>query len=169
MDVDSVYTEGDGFTQFVTRERPRLRRTAYLLCWEWHEAEDLVQEALIVVLRRWNHLDHPSAAGGYARRIIYRIYIDNHRHVRWGREALQATMPDATGTDVDDDTIADRLILSHALRQLPPRQRAAVVLRYFEDLDVAQTAEVLACKPATIRSQTARALATMRTAISKYP
>lgn len=91
---------------------------------------------------------------------MYRLYIDNRRHVRWRREVLQAGVPDATAAIADDGNIAEWSILYATLRELPPRQRAAVVLRYVEDLDVAQTAQILGCAPATVRSQTARALAT---------
>lgn len=160
------HTGHDDFTEFVRQTRPGLRRAAYLMCWEWHETDDLVQDALMVVLRQWDVLKCPGTAGGYARRTMYRIYVDRHRLVRWQRETLQSDLPETAGPAVGQDHIPDRMMLHSALQELPPRQRAAVVLRFVEDLDVAQTAQLLGCEPATVRSQTTRALATMKVALT---
>jgi RNA polymerase sigma-70 factor (sigma-E family) len=175
MDGNST-TEDDGFTQFVVTARPGLRRSAYLLCGDWHEAEDLTQNALLAVLRRWDKLRWPDAAAGYARAAMYRIFISERRHVRWRLETTHAEVPEPDRASADGDgdgdgsenSIADRIVLLEALGRLPPRQRAAVMLRYIEDLDVTRTAEILECEPSTIRSQTARALATMRLVMTNH-
>jgi RNA polymerase sigma-70 factor (sigma-E family) len=164
--------EDDRFTQFVATARPGLRRSAYLLCGDWHEAEDLTQNALLAVLRRWDKLRWPEAAAGYARAAMYRIFISERRHVRWRLETTHAEVPEPDKASADGDggenAVADRIVLLEALGRLPPRQRAAVMLRYIEDLDVTRTAEILECEPSTIRSQTTRALATMRLVMSNY-
>ena len=171
--VDGKSTaEDDGFTRFVATARPGLRRSAYLLCGDWHEAEDLAQNALLAVLRRWDKLRWPEAAAGYARAAMYRIFISERRHVRWRLETTHAEVPDKPSADGGgggcENAVTDRMVLLEALGQLPPRQRAAVMLRYIEDLDVTRTAEILECEPSTIRSQTTRALATMRVVMSNY-
>jgi RNA polymerase sigma-70 factor (sigma-E family) len=151
------------FTDFVVKARPGLRRSAYLLCGDWHEADDLTQNALLAVLRRWGDLTWPEAAAGYARAAMYRIFVSDRRHARWRLESTRSEVPDQPAAgDNESDQTADRVVLLAALQELSPRQRAAVVLRYMEDLDVTRTAEILQCAPSTIRSQTTRALVTMR-------
>ena len=156
----------DGFAQFVSEVRPGLRRHAYLLCGDWHEAEDLVQSTLLAVLLHWDRLHWPEAARGYARTTLYRTFLGERRHARWTAETPRAELPEL-GADAEIEAVAERLALVAALRELPARQRAAVMLRYLEDLDVARTAQILECAPATVRSQTTRALATMRATLSK--
>ena len=148
------------FTTFVADVRPALHRAALLLTGEFHEAEDLVQDTLIAVLGRWDQLLVPSAAPGYARRTMVRTFINDRRHVRWQREILRAPqdLPDRAVVPAAAGDVA----LASVLADLPPRERAAVVIRYFYDRTVADTAEELGCAPPTVRSQTARALRTMR-------
>ncbi|MBR7833760.1 SigE family RNA polymerase sigma factor [Actinospica durhamensis] len=156
----------DGFAQFVSEVRPGLRRHAYLLCGDWHEAEDLVQNTLLAVLLRWDRLLWPEAARGYTRTTLYRTFLSERRHARWSTETSRAEVPERAA-DEQFDAVGDRLILAAALRELPARQRAAVMLRYLEDLDVTHTAQILECAPATVRSQTTRALASMRASLSR--
>jgi len=149
------------FSAFVVSVRPGLRRTAIFLTGEREAADDLVQETLISVYRRWNQLRAPSAAGGYARHTMLRIFISDRRHVRWRRETLRAPteLPEAPVSDSYRDP---DLLLNSVLAALPPRQRAVLVLRYYDDRSVTDTAETLGCTPSTVRSQTTRALRTAR-------
>jgi RNA polymerase sigma-70 factor (sigma-E family) len=158
--------ERDEFTAFVAAVRPALRRTATFLTGEPHDAEDLVQDTLIAVFRRWDQLRDQSTAGGYARRAMVRIFISDRRHVRWHREVLRAPqdLPDrVAGEPSDADTTLGRI-----LAMLPPRQRAVVVLRFFHDQSVATTAEILGCAPATVRSQSTRALRAARKVLDHH-
>jgi RNA polymerase sigma-70 factor (sigma-E family) len=151
----------DEFTAFVAASRPSLRRTASFLTGDQHSAEDLVQDTLIAVCRRWDQLRAPAAACGYARHAMVRIYISDHRHARWRRETLCAPsdLPDPPAEDAPRDPEQS---LDLVLATLPPRQRAVLVLRYYQDRSVADTAETLGCTSATVRSQTTRALRTAR-------
>ncbi len=160
------------FEQFVTASSDALLRTAYLVAWDAVEAEDLVQECLLVVARRWprvRKMDHPHA---YARRVLINRALDGaqrrtrHRQELVGDEA-------ATLAAVPDESSARRLQavgvraeLVDALGTLPPRQRAVLVLRYFEDLSEAQVAELLGCSVGTVKSTASRGLTRLQTTLS---
>jgi RNA polymerase sigma-70 factor (sigma-E family) len=159
-------TVGQGeFSAFVAATRPSLRRTALFLTGEHYAADDLVQETLIAVYRRWDQLDAQSAASGYARHAMVRIFISDRRHAHWRRESLRAPsdLPDrpAEATTRDPDPLLNRVLAA-----VPPRQRATLVLRYYYDRSVTDTAMMLGCTPATVRSQTTRALRTARKVLS---
>jgi len=151
----------DQFSAFVAAARPGLRRTALFLIGEQHAAEDLVQETLIAVYQRWDQLRAPDAASGYAHHAMFRIFISDRRHVRWRRETLRAPadLPDPPTDGGYHDTDG---LLEQVLATLPPRQRAILVLRYYHDQSVADTAKTLGCTSATVRSQTTRALRAAR-------
>jgi RNA polymerase sigma-70 factor (sigma-E family) len=149
------------FTEFAHASRTRLRRTAYLMCGDWERSRDHVQEALIRVYVRWPKLQRQGGELAYARRAVASVVIDESRR-RWSRELpAEADPTRATAEDVAA-TVTDRAALLAALAGLPPRQRACVVLRYFEELDVRETAAVLRCSEGTVKSQTSRALAALR-------
>ncbi|WP_205471484.1 SigE family RNA polymerase sigma factor [Nocardioides sp. SYSU D00038] len=149
------------FTEFAVASRSRLRSTAYLLCGDWDRASDHVQEALIRVYVNWPRLVRKGGELAYARRAVVSVFLDAARK-RSSRELPAEPDPTrASGEDVAA-SVTDRAALMAALATLPDRQRACVVLRYFEDLDVRQTAVVLGCSEGTVKSQTARALATLR-------
>jgi RNA polymerase sigma-70 factor (sigma-E family) len=155
----------DEFSRYVRARRPSLRRTAFLLVNDWHEADDLVQKTLVAVYRRWDALDRREALAAYTRRAMLRQFISERRSKRWSREFCSADPPEPPPAADETAGLPDRLVLLNALAELAPRQRAAVVLRYWEDLSVDETAHLLKCSPATIRSQTTRALATLRAAL----
>jgi RNA polymerase sigma-70 factor (sigma-E family) len=140
-----------------------LRRTAYLLCGDWHRAEDLAQTALAKLYVAWPRIQRDGQVDAYARKIVVRAAIDDSR--RWFRrtETAMGAVPDtvpASGNGVDSvDTAID---VRRALAELPPGQRAAVILRYWEDLPVAETAELLGCSQGTVKSQAAKGLASLR-------
>ena len=153
----------DELEQFVSGRYLAVRRTAFLLCGDWHRAEDLVQGTLVkvVVAARRRRVDSLDA---YARQVLLRLFLEENKRL-WRRrekswaepaDALDAADPEA-GTDRET-----RLTLLAALRGLPPRQRAAVVLRYWEDRSVEETAQLLGVSPGTVKSQCAKALAALR-------
>jgi RNA polymerase sigma-70 factor (sigma-E family) len=147
------------FTAFVRARTPSLLRLGYLLTGDQHLAEDLVQSALARTLLAWPRL-HTSAEA-YTRTTMY------HLQVSWWRrrrvtETLPGQLPERSAADNTADT-AFRLCLRQALSRLTPRQRAVLVLRYFEDRSEAEAAAVMNCSTGTVKSQTARALARLRT------
>lgn len=160
MNVRDAYADAS-FTEFAVTARAQLRNTAYLLCADWDRAADHVQEGLIRVYVAWPRLTRRGGELAYARRAVVSAYIDASRK-RSSRE--QPTTMDVSRPSPEDvaSTVADRDALMRALSLLPPRQRACVVLRYFEELDVKGTAEVLGCSEGTVKSQTSRALAALR-------
>ena len=156
------------FVEFATAARGRLRRTAYLMCGDWDQAADHVQEGLIRVYVAWPRLERKGGEHAYARKAVISAFLDHARR-RSSREMPAEADPDlASGEDVAGSVTA-RAALMAALAGLPPRQRACVVLRYFEDLDVAGTAVLLGCSEGTVKSQTSRALASLRTVFEGSP
>jgi RNA polymerase sigma-70 factor (sigma-E family) len=152
------------FASFVAGSQRRLRGTAYLLCGDWALASDIVQEALIRVYVAWPRLEaRSSGVHAYARRCVVNVAIDRSRKHSSSEVPAEETRFEHAGPGPDLDTgVTDRQALVAALRQLAPRQRACVVLRYFEDQSVSETARLLSCSEGTVKSQTARALVTLR-------
>ncbi|MGZ4451053.1 MAG: SigE family RNA polymerase sigma factor [Nocardioides sp.] len=146
----------DGFETFVAARRQALVRTAYLLTGSREDAEDLVQVALVKAVPHWHRIaEHPEA---YVRRIVARESVSRWRRRRW-REVATGDLPE-TGTA--PSAAEDREVLRAALLGLPPRQRAVIVLRYYEDLTERQTAEVLGIAVGTVKSQARDGLAALR-------
>jgi RNA polymerase sigma-70 factor (sigma-E family) len=158
----------EAFDAFVALACDDLLRTAYLLVWDLTAAEDLVQECLFRTARQWprvRSMDHPKA---YARRILVNLALDGakrrHRHQR------ELDVRDNLLLEIRGDEAASAAFarvdktseLKDALRTLAPRQRATLVLRYFEDLSEAQVAELLGCSVGNVKSTTSRALARLR-------
>ena len=152
-------SEVAGFREYVTGRMDQLRRTAYLLCSDWHTADDLVSTALVKLYRHWGRASTVDNLHAYTRQILVRAWLDECRRP-WRRERAWETLPDR-GAPVAFE-VADRVALLAQLAELPPRQRAVIVLRYFCDLSIEDTAEVLGCTAGTVKSQTARALQTLR-------
>ncbi len=156
--------DGEEFASFVTGSQRRLRGTAYLMCGDWALASDIVQEALIRVYAAWPRLEsRPGGAHAYARRAVVNVAIDR------ARKRSSTEVPEVERALEHEDPrpdpgtrVADRESLLAALRLLAPRQRACVVLRYFEDQSVAETARLLSCSEGTVKSQTARGLHSLR-------
>jgi RNA polymerase sigma-70 factor (sigma-E family) len=156
------------FVEFAGSARDRLRRTAYLLCGDWDRASDLVQEALIRVYVRWPRLERRGGELAYARKAVVSAYLDQVRRRSSTERPQETDHTVASGEDVATE-VATRQALMDALAQLPPRQRACVVLRYFEDLSVEQTAALLGCTEGTVKSQTSRALFSLRSMFEDSP
>ena len=151
------------FDQFVTAHVDDLLRTAYLIAWDEAEAEDLVQECLFKVARRWPRVRSMDQPRAYARRILINLATDGARGRARRRVELDPPPPGVAERSVDPFAALDiHVELVEALRLLPPRQRAALVLRYFHDLTESQAAEVLGCSPGTVKSNTSRGLARLR-------
>lgn len=132
----------------------RLLRTAYLLTHDWATAEDLLQEALAKAWFAWPGIDEPEA---YVRRVLVTTYTSWWRR-RWRRELPSGDLPEAPA--YDDAGRGDELW--QAVGRLPARQRAVIVLRFYEDLPVAEVAAIMGCQEGTVKSQTAKALAKLR-------
>jgi len=146
------------FAAFAEACQPRLLRAAYLICGDRHLAEDLLQSALVKVALRWRQLrdGQPEA---YLRTILYRDAVSWWRRER--REFPVAQPPERWGTD-GSEAAQLRVIFARALARLTPKQRAVLVLRFFEDCSEARTAEVLGVAVGTVKSQTAVALRRLR-------
>jgi len=151
------------FLDFVSTRRTRLRATAYLMCGDWHRADDVLQEALIRLYVAWPRVADSSALPAYARRTVINTALNLARKASSGEIPVAEVRDQATEVDPVDA----RMDIVSALGRLGPRQRACVVLRYFEDLSVADVAELLGCRQGTVKSQTARALDTLRTILGE--
>lgn len=146
------------YDAFVVNRSQRLLRTAYLLTRDWTSAEDLLQAALVKLWFAWPRVDGDPEA--YVRRILVTTHVSWRRRL-WRREVAQEYLPESSGPD-ETARHADRDALWRALHRLGPRQRAILVLRYFEDLPDAEIASLLGVTAVTVRSQASRALARLR-------
>jgi RNA polymerase sigma-70 factor (sigma-E family) len=150
-------TGQDGFREFVEARYTQLLGIAYLLAGSSHEAEDVLQSALARAMRRWNRIDDPVA---YVRRVMINVQISFWRRHR-GRELLTPVRPDGPVADGSEDVLR-RQALFKALRTLPPKTRAVLVLRYWADLSEADVAAELGCSVGTVKSRASRGLARLR-------
>lgn len=148
------------YCEFVAARLQPLHRFAYLVCGDWHRAEDAVQVALTKLYLEWSRADRVST-DAYARRMVVNALHDVHRRSWFKRERSHSPMPDPE-LPAPAGASDERLVVLAALAKLPIRRRATLVLRFWEDLSVEQTAELMGCSTATVKSQTARALDTLR-------
>jgi RNA polymerase sigma-70 factor (sigma-E family) len=156
------------FQGFVRSRWPRLLRTAYLLTGDRHLAEDLAQSALTKAYRSWHRVQRSDSPDAYVRRILVSCDKDRFRKRRVP-EHLTDVPPDVMATQDDMARADQRALLAAALARLPRRQRAVVVLRYWEDLSEAEVAQTLGCSPGTVKSQAAKALSKLRVALAPIP
>lgn len=153
-------TSPEGFDEFVVGRSARLLRIAYLLTHDWTLAEDLLQTALVRAWSAWQRVDGDPER--YVRKILVNTYSSWWRR-RWNAEYPTEELPEPPADRSDPHgQLADRDQLWPALRRLPKRQRAVLVLRFFEDLSEAEVAETIGCSVGTVKSQTSRALAKLR-------
>jgi RNA polymerase sigma-70 factor (sigma-E family) len=153
------------FSEYVAGRRPQLRRTAYLLCGESHRAEDLVQTTLMKVYVAWPRIRRDGNVDAYARRVMVNAHVDETRRP-WRRERVGVD-----GLDLEARAATspeDRDLLMAALADLPPRQRAAVVLRHYWGLSVEEAATDLGVAAGTVKSQTSHALRRLEQALSPH-
>jgi RNA polymerase sigma-70 factor (sigma-E family) len=146
------------YVPYVQQRLERWRRVAYLLCRDWHRADDLVQVTVTRLYVNWRRASAADDIDRYVHRILVNAFLGERR--KWlSRVTLVARTPETAVRHVDDATT---MAVRDVLAQVPPRQRATLVLRFYCDLTVEETAEVLGCSGGTVKSQTAKGLATLR-------
>lgn len=153
------------FTEFVVSRTPALLRFAYLLSGDAYLAEDLTQEALVRVHRRWSSIVRADGPEPYVRKAILRQYLS------WYRRRASTEVPRAEAPDIPDPrSLADRVVehdeMWSMLAALPRMQRAVLVLRYYEDIPDAEIGELLGCTTATVRVHAFKALKRLRAALT---
>ena len=148
------------FREFAEARQGQLRRSAYLLCGDWHQAQDLTQTTLMKLYASWGRVRRDGNVEAYARTILTRAFIDQYRKRSW-REEPTEDVPEPLSAE-PPVTPELRLVMQAALMELPPRYRAVLVLRFWEDWSVEQTAEALRVTPGTVKSQSARGLVRLR-------
>ncbi|MFI5707236.1 SigE family RNA polymerase sigma factor [Kribbella sp. NPDC051620] len=148
------------FTEFAGAAIGRLRRTAYLMCGDWHRAEDAAQDALVRIYRRWDKLNRQNGLTTYAHKAVVSVVLDQSRRP-WRREHTTAEPGDLPCPDAAR-TIDDRQLVIAALEGIPAGQRACVVLRHYADLSIEETAQVLGISIGTVKSQTSKGLLALR-------
>jgi RNA polymerase sigma-70 factor (sigma-E family) len=155
------------FTKFAASANQRLHRTAYLICGDWHRAEDAAQDALVTICRRWKHIERDESLNSYAHRVLVNAVHQQSRRP-WRREQLDDAngLPDSESPD-PITSVDDRQLIRGALVRMPPGQRACVVLRYYADLSIEQTADALGISPGTVKSQTFAGLGHLRKAFGQ--
>jgi RNA polymerase sigma-70 factor (sigma-E family) len=151
--------DDERFHTLVARSTAPLTRLAYLLCGDQHFADDLVQTCLVRLYQAWPKVRDKDTADAYARKVL----------LPWRRvESRDGVVPDHAAPEADPVGAAlHKEVLRDALARLPPRQRAAVVLRYWSQHSVTETAAILRCSEGNVKSQSARGLATLRAALDR--
>ncbi len=147
------------YSEYVAFRLPALRRLALLLCQDRHRADDLVQQAIIKIYMHWAKASGADNTDAYVNSILVREFLHERRSAWTRHVSVTDQLPESPILTADPDGLMD---LQDAVTALPPRQRAALVLRYYCDLNIDQTAAALGCSRGTVKSQTAKALATLR-------
>ncbi len=156
------------FAAYMAARQPSLLRTAYLLTGDQHTAEDLVQTAFAKLYLSWDKVQRRELVDGYVRRILVNEHNSLWRRSWKKREVTTEYLPETPAPlDAPDD--GQGQALWDFVQTLPKKQRAAIVLRYYEELSEAETAAVLGVSIGTVKSQTSRALATMRSKVDEHP
>jgi RNA polymerase sigma-70 factor (sigma-E family) len=148
------------FTEYALARAGRLRDTAYLLCGDWHQAQDLTQATLAKVFVAWERIQKRESVDAYARTVMLRELLTERRRRRTGERPV-ADVPEPAGAAPGLDP-ALRLTLLEALRRLAPNRRAVIVLRYWDDQSVEAVAEIMRLTPGAVKSLTVRALHDLR-------
>jgi RNA polymerase sigma-70 factor (sigma-E family) len=157
--------DDEQFQRFVADRAVGLRGLAYLITGSWAAADDLLQEALIKAYLRWRTIHTDPEA--YVRRVLVTTAVDERRRPH-RREHATADPPDRAQTGDSYAGVDSRLAVRTALAALPPRQRAAVALRYWVGLDLAEVAELLDCSVGTVKSQSSRGLVALRAELARH-
>lgn len=157
--------EEQAYVDYVRGRTTALRRTAFQLCGDWHEAHDLVQSALIKLYRYWPRASTAESPDAYVRRILVNTFLDQ-RQTWWSRRVR--TFAESTERPAPDPGTDGRLDLMAALARISPGQRAVLVLRFWDGLDVTETAQALGCSVGTVKSQTSYAITALRRLMPDY-
>ena len=156
--------QGDeSFRGWAESSRPGLRRVAFLMSGDWFLADDLVQDVLIRMYDAWPRLGGTGDLSAYSRRVLVNLYLD-HRRRPFRREQPTEELPEQSRSDDDGPGTRDQLLA--ALREVPAGQRAVLVLRYWEDQSIEQTAQMLGTSAGNVKSQSSRGLAALREALA---
>jgi RNA polymerase sigma-70 factor (sigma-E family) len=152
-------TEEDDFHAYIEASMDRWRRSAFLMCQDWHTADDLVSITVVKLFRNWRKVSRADNRDAYAQKVLSRSWLSELRRP-WRRERLPDELPEQAWSP--PDRISDREWLAALLRSLGPRQRAVLVLRFYLDYSVEETAKILRVSPGTVKSQSARGLVALR-------
>ncbi|MFL6107461.1 MAG: SigE family RNA polymerase sigma factor [Marmoricola sp.] len=152
-------TATPAYEDFVAARWSTLYRTAYLLTGAHADAEDLAQTTLVKAFQSWSKVAAAASPDAYVRRIMTNAFISSRRPLRASRERLVDAVPERQSPQGTDD---ERLLLWPHIAALPPKQRAVIVLRYYEDLSEQQIADALGCSPGTVKSNASLALQSLR-------
>lgn len=152
------------FDDFAVGVTPKLLRFGRQIAFDRETAEDLVQFGLLKAWEHWPRLQKMDDPVAYVKRAIVNRHLSSWRRIT-RREVLYGSPPEPAETPSDDGSVASDWAVE-ALRALPPRQRVVIVLRYFDDCSVAETADLLGCSQGTVKSQSSRALNSMRKSYS---
>jgi RNA polymerase sigma-70 factor (sigma-E family) len=147
------------YTEYLRARLSRLHRTAYLLCGDSHFAEDLVQSTALALYRKWRAIQKADNVDAYVHRVLVNQFLGEKRRP-WSRVLLSNRPPDRAAPPAM--AAEERDVVRAALARLAPRQRAVLVLRFFCDLSVEDTAAALHCSTGNVKSQTSRGLVAMR-------
>ena len=156
------------FEQYMAARQPSLLRTAYLLTGDRHSAEDLVQTSLAKLYLAWDKVQRRELVDGYIRRIMVNEHNSLWRRAWKRKEVTTDEVPDYVGV-LDRHDHGERSALWDFVQTLPRKQRAVVVLRYYEDLSEAEVADILGISVGTVKSQSSRALAALRERVHTQP
>jgi len=152
------------YVAYVNGRALALRRLAYMLCGDTHQADDLVQETITKLYVRWSRIRKADNLDGYVHTMLVRTFIDDRRRGWW--KVLLGSPPEReapAGAEVET-----RHVLRAALAQVPARQQAVLVLRYLDDRSVAEVAELLECTEGTVKSQAAHGLTALRRILARH-
>jgi RNA polymerase sigma-70 factor (sigma-E family) len=162
VEVEEARIEGSVLEDLYARNATGAIRLAYLLTGDRGLAEDLVQDAFVRLTGRLLHVRNPGGFHAYLRTTVINLARAHHRRMRVERRFLERRTANATSTLPD---VSEREALRQALLALPIRQRTALVLRFYEDLSEAETAEVMRCRPGTVKSLVSRGKEALRSTI----
>ena len=153
-------TDEQEFHAYARARQEALRRAAYLLCRDWHGADDLVQNTLVKVYLRWRVASRAENVDAWVHTVLVRNFLDERRR-RWHRLWLAGPTPPEPPPGAEPD-VSERVTMQDALGRLTPSQRAVLMLRYYADLSIEQTAAALNCSTGNVKSQTHRGLTALR-------
>ncbi|GAA2617211.1 SigE family RNA polymerase sigma factor [Dactylosporangium fulvum] len=147
------------YVEYFELRMPHLRRLAMALCGDFHRADDIVQTVATTLYTGWKKARAAENIDAYVRRAVINTFL-SERRLRWARVILTAHLPDRAA--VAEQPADERVVVRAALRRLPPRQQAVLVLRFLCDLPVAEVADLLGCAEGTVKSQTSDGLKALR-------